>query len=95
LLPAGGDLADHPCAGAACGEKTPAGGVWGIAGRRVTTQHKGPRMTRLNRRSAIKLAGGVAAASVLGGRARAAEDKMVKIAISLPFTGSEAEALRW
>ncbi len=52
-------------------------------------------MTRLNRRSAIKLAGGVAAASVLGGRARAAEDKMVKIAISLPFTGSEAEALRW
>ncbi len=48
-------------------------------------------MTQLNRRSAIGLAGGLAAAAVIGGRVRAAEAKVVRIAISLPFTGSEAE----
>ena len=48
-------------------------------------------MTQLNRRSAIKLAGGMAAASVIGGRVDAAEPKVIKIAISMPFTGSEAE----
>jgi branched-chain amino acid transport system substrate-binding protein len=48
-------------------------------------------MTQLNRRSAIKLAGGIAAASVIGGRAHAAEPKVIRIAISMPFTGSEAE----
>jgi branched-chain amino acid transport system substrate-binding protein len=48
-------------------------------------------MTQLNRRSAIKLAGGLAAASVIGGRAGAAEPKVIRIGVDLPFTGSEAE----
>jgi branched-chain amino acid transport system substrate-binding protein len=48
-------------------------------------------MTQLNRRSAIKLAGGLAAVSVIGGHARAAEPKIIRIAINMPFTGSEAE----
>jgi branched-chain amino acid transport system substrate-binding protein len=48
-------------------------------------------MGQLNRRSAITLAGGLAAASVIGGRARAAEPKVIRIGINMPFTGGEAE----
>jgi branched-chain amino acid transport system substrate-binding protein len=48
-------------------------------------------MGQLNRRSAITLAGGLAAASVIGGRARAAEAKVIRIGINMPFTGGEAE----
>ena len=47
-------------------------------------------MRQLNRRSAIKLAGGLAAVSVIAGPARGAE-KLIRIGISMPFTGSEAE----
>jgi branched-chain amino acid transport system substrate-binding protein len=48
-------------------------------------------MRQLNRRSAITLAGGLAAASVIGGPARAADAKVIRIGINMPFTGSEAE----
>jgi branched-chain amino acid transport system substrate-binding protein len=48
-------------------------------------------MRQLNRRSAITLAGGLAAASAIGGRARAADAKVIRIGINMPFTGSEAE----
>jgi branched-chain amino acid transport system substrate-binding protein len=48
-------------------------------------------MGQLNRRSAITLAGGLAAAAAIGGRARAADAKVIRIGINMPFTGSEAE----
>jgi branched-chain amino acid transport system substrate-binding protein len=48
-------------------------------------------MGQLNRRSAITLAGGLAAASVIGARVRAADAKVIRIGINMPFTGSEAE----
>jgi branched-chain amino acid transport system substrate-binding protein len=47
-------------------------------------------MGTLNRRAALSLGSGLAAASLLSRKA-SAEDKLIRIGVNMPFTGSEAE----